>query len=296
MLDRPDPITDVLSLLRVRSAITARLEAGEEWAVAFEPVPDIKFSAVLSGECWLTVDEPVRLRAGDAYLVRAGRPYRLASDPSLPPVRAAEVFGDDHVARLGAGTVLIGGGFSFDARNADLLLDALPPAVVMRDAATVRSLVELLATEANADAPALRTVTGHGWLSALADPQIGASLRLMHADVARRWTVAELAAAVAMSRSSFASRFRALVGVPPLEYLLRWRMRTAAAALEDRGRTVSSVAGELGYSSDSAFSNAFKRVMGVAPAHYRAARADRRRGIRSRGRARARRLARTLPA
>lgn len=112
--------------------------------------------------------------------------------------------------------------------------------------------------------------SGPGWLTALADAQVGDALRLMHANVARRWTVGELASAVAMSRSSFALRFRRLVGEPPLEYLLRRRMRTAAAALRDPARTVGSVGYELGYTSDSAFSNAFKRVMGVAATHHRA--------------------------
>jgi AraC-like DNA-binding protein len=310
MRDRPDanedPLHEVLELLRVEGAISSALETGGAWSLQFPPYEHVKFAAVLRGGGWLTVDrvgEPVWVEAGDAYLLADGAPYRLASDPSLPPVEALPYFlaADDGIARYGGDeNLIVGGGFRFDELNAELLLDALPPLVVMRGddpaapraAAVVRAAVELLAAERDEPAlgsslmaerladvlflQALRVVVAAGgspqragWLSALGDPQIGAALRLMHGDVTRRWTLAELASEVGMSRSSFADRFRRLVGSAPLDYLLRWRMRTAARALEDPARTVSSIAFAWGYGSDSAFSSAFKRVMGSAPAHYR---------------------------
>jgi AraC-like DNA-binding protein len=110
-----------------------------------------------------------------------------------------------------------------------------------------------------------------GWLAALRDPQIGAALTLIHQDPARRWTVAELAAAAGLSRSSFALRFRTLVGLPPLDYLVRWRIQLAARALRSTDRTVAVIGAGLGYTSESAFSNAFKRVRGQPPSRYRRA-------------------------
>jgi AraC-like DNA-binding protein len=110
-----------------------------------------------------------------------------------------------------------------------------------------------------------------GWLAALRDPQIGAALTLIHQEPARRWTVAELAAAACLSRSSFALRFRTLVGLPPLDYLVRWRIQLAARALRSTDRTVAAIGAGLGYSSESAFSNAFKRVRGQPPSRYRRA-------------------------
>jgi AraC-like DNA-binding protein len=92
----------------------------------------------------------------------------------------------------------------------------------------------------------------------------------MHRAPAHRWTVNELAVATGMSRSTFAQRFKALVGVAPLAYLLGWRMRLAAHELLSGGKTVGAIALLLGYESESAFSNAFRRVMGCAPTHYRA--------------------------
>ncbi|MBC6462229.1 helix-turn-helix transcriptional regulator [Actinomadura sp. HBU206391] len=91
----------------------------------------------------------------------------------------------------------------------------------------------------------------------------------MHQRASHRWTVGELAMAVGMSRSTFALRFKTLVGLPPLDYLLRWRVRAAERALRDGNRTVASVAAEWGYASESAFSNAFKRITGQPPARYR---------------------------
>jgi AraC-like DNA-binding protein len=116
-----------------------------------------------------------------------------------------------------------------------------------------------------ADADALPA----GRLRALADERIAPALRLMHADPGRPWQLEELARAAAMSRTTFAERFRAVAGVPPLTYLLDWRMSLARRALRDGETSVSALAQRVGYTSESAFSNAFKRTTGVAPRRYR---------------------------
>jgi AraC-like DNA-binding protein len=103
-----------------------------------------------------------------------------------------------------------------------------------------------------------------GWLGALRDPHLGQALALIHRDPAREWTVAALAAELAMSRSAFAARFSELVGVPAMQYVTDWRMQLARNRLRD-GASVAEVAGELGYRSEAAFSRAFKRVMGMSP-------------------------------
>jgi AraC-like DNA-binding protein len=109
-----------------------------------------------------------------------------------------------------------------------------------------------------------------GWLAGLRDPVVGRALALMHERVAEPWTVDALARAVHLSRSAFAQRFVALLGVPPLAYLTEWRMQLAMQRLRD-GRAVGQVAGEVGYDSEAAFSRAFKREVGVAPASWREA-------------------------
>jgi transcriptional regulator GlxA family with amidase domain len=108
-----------------------------------------------------------------------------------------------------------------------------------------------------------------GWLGALVDAKIGAALAVMHRDVTKRLTVDHIATAVGMSRSSFALRFKVLVGQSPLDYRLQLNMRRAAQLLRSNSRTVSSVAYELGYEFEKSFGKAFKRVMGCPPTSYR---------------------------
>ena len=90
----------------------------------------------------------------------------------------------------------------------------------------------------------------------------------MHGDVRRPWTVAELARKVGMSRSSFAARFADTVGAPPIDYLSRWRMSLAKAALTSSKQPMSDIARLAGYQSVSAFSTAFSRATGCTPTDY----------------------------
>lgn len=101
---------------------------------------------------------------------------------------------------------------------------------------------------------------GAGWIGALKDRWVGTALNLMHGDVSRDWKVDELASAVGMFRSGFALRFKELVGIPPLAYLLNWRMQLARAALRQNEGTIGSLATRFGYASESAFGNAFRGV------------------------------------
>jgi transcriptional regulator GlxA family with amidase domain len=106
-----------------------------------------------------------------------------------------------------------------------------------------------------------------GWIGALTDPRIGKAIQMMHGDVAHPWSLMQLCASVAMSRSAFSKRFKALVGHAPLDYLLRWRMRVARNMLR-QGVPVATVASDVGYASESAFRHAFKRLYGHAPGRY----------------------------
>ncbi|MDE1996103.1 MAG: helix-turn-helix transcriptional regulator, partial [Rhizobiaceae bacterium] len=107
------------------------------------------------------------------------------------------------------------------------------------------------------------------WLRAVSDARLAPALRLMHADPGRAWQLEELAKSAAMSRTTFALHFKKVAGIAPLAYLTEWRMRLAERALREQKTPVSVLAGTLGYGSESAFSNAFKRVTGVAPKRYR---------------------------
>lgn len=109
---------------------------------------------------------------------------------------------------------------------------------------------------------------GVGWFFALSDKQLGAAIHAIHADPARRWTLVKLAERACMSRSSFALKFKETVGETPMEYVTRWRMLLAADRFINSNDSIAVVALSLGYESESAFSTAFKRVMGCSPRQY----------------------------
>lgn len=268
----------------------------------FHAPKGVKFIAVVKGASWLSMggtSAPVKLEQGDAFVVTNGASYVLASAPAVAPVEAHTLPWptQDGLATYsnGAEVVMIGGGVTLDEAEAGILLDVLPPflrvhggspqaravgwwiARLGEELAMVQPgtdiavdhlahllFVEFLRTFLRSEEPPFR-----GWLGALADPRIGRTLHLLHGEPARRWTLQELAEHAGMSRSNFALRYKNLVGVAPLEYLLEWRMRLARKALRGGDRSIAEIAQSLGYESESAFSNAFKRVVGIAPLHYR---------------------------
>lgn len=235
---------------------------------------------------------------GDCFLLPQGRSFRLASDLTLASVEAALVFRDAGkggvACQNGGGDVsLVSNRFSLAGRHADILLRMLPPVVQVRDRAgqaALRWSIERMMQELRAPEPggalivqhlahmmlaqALRLHltegpgTGVGWLFALADKRMNAAMSAMHDDPARRWTLQSLAARAGMSRSSFALRFKTMVGTSPMDYLAHWRMLVAGDRLETSSDPISSIAPSLGYESEAAFSTAFKRVMGCSPRQY----------------------------
>jgi len=298
-----DPLSDVFHLLKVDSVLSARLEAYGAWSLRFSGYEHIKFGSVLEGAFWLWFEDgapPVELRAGDFYLLTQGRAYCTGSDPSLTPVDGREVLATslcaDGIVRYGRSGEKVsaaGGRFVFDADTSELFLESLPPLIHIPAASgtapALRAVLDLLRLETETPRPGASVAAASlanmvlvqvlreylasgahtpGWLGALADPKIGTALALIHEDVARRWKVDELAAAVAMSRTTFAERFRTLVGMTPIDYLTDWRIAKAGAALRE-GKSIASVAESIGYGSEAAFNSAFKRIVGQSPGRYR---------------------------
>jgi AraC-like DNA-binding protein len=296
-----DPIAAAIGLLRPDIAVDASLRAAGEWAVRFEPFPHVKVGGVMRGECLLIVEghEPVQMGQGDVFLLCNPPPHVLASTPTAVP-RAAKPLWDgatNGVVRIGPeseeDTVLCTGYFAFDTESQNLI-DVLPPLVHV--SATdprgrlLTHVTELLADEVGNGAVGSAMVQDHlvqilfvhmlrahaeqvgrptGWLGALGDDGIGRALRAMHADVARRWTLDELAAISLMSRSAFAAAFKRQVGTAPLEYLIEWRMSLARDALRRGTASISEITSAIGYRSESAFSTAFRRVVGSSPKQFR---------------------------
>jgi AraC-like DNA-binding protein len=294
-----DPLSDVLSLLKLRTYAAAGLDAGGSWSLQYPKYEGIKCYALLSGQSWLSVDDvldPVRLGTGDCLLLPSGQPFRIASDLASTPVDAHTIFlapGSIHTLNGGGDCFGFGAHFALSGGHADVLLRMLPPIIHLKqeaDRTALRWSLEQMMQELREPQPggflvaqqlasmvlvkALRLYLsqglrgGVGWLFALADKQMSAAITAMHEDPAHRWTLQSLAERAGMSRTIFALKFKKTVGTSPMEYLTHWRMLAAADRLINTRDSVSSIALSLGYESESAFSHAFKRVMNCSPRQY----------------------------
>jgi AraC-like DNA-binding protein len=298
-----DPLSDALALANARLVVSGGFAIGGTWALVAWPQARLKLTAVVRGTCWVLTDAPeppLRLAEGDVAVLNDRRRVVLASDPTAAdPVDPSDLFGPGRapIVRLTdtEDVLVIGGHVDLNQAGEDLLLTALPPVTAVRSgtapAPMLRWLLDRLQHELTSDEPGgelavrqysqllllevLRAHLGNtdafpaGWMRALADDRLAPALRLMHADPGRAWQLPELARAAAMSRTTFAERFRTVAGMPPLTYLHRWRMRLAERALREDDTPIATLAPSLGYTSESAFSNAFKRTVGVAPRRYR---------------------------
>jgi AraC-like DNA-binding protein len=296
----PDPLSEVLALADARCVISGGFRTGGEFAVRYEVDAQVKLDAVVGGSCWLVVDDgpPVRIAAGEAVVLNGITTMVLCSDPRLRPVDATGPTAESSpVAQLRAGgdVAILGGHVDLDPAAAALITSALPAVTHVRasspEAGEMRRLLERIVEETAAARPGasfaadqlaqllllevLRAglrqdaLTQPGSLGLLADPQLLPAVTLMHADPARDWGLADLAAAAGMSRSHFAHRFREVSGRPPLTYLAHWRIRLAERALRDSDTTVAALARRLGYASESSFSHAFTRITGTSPSRHR---------------------------
>jgi AraC-like DNA-binding protein len=275
------------------------------------PTAGAGFHVVLHGRCWLipklsTGCEPVRLVEGDVIFLRSGPEQVLTDEPGSPirPANTRRFHEDELIGSLDLGgdgelTSLLCGNYHLDRSRPHPLVSQLPELIHLRTGGgrhpQLTSAVELLRTELDGPrigssgiVPALidslllyilrawmdesptRTV---GWATALKDPAIAPALAAMHADPANSWTVESLAARAGLSRAAFAKKFHTMVGEPPLTYLTRWRMTTAARLLRESDAPLASVAARTGYGSEFAFAKAFKREYGQAPGGYRRAHA-----------------------
>jgi AraC-like DNA-binding protein len=300
-----DVLSDVFEQVDVQGMVTGGFAARGPWASGGDISRPLKLLALVAGSAHVRVDGPggavgpVELSPGDVVLlnhqtrleVRGGRgdgpSTELTPEASFDSMALA-------AADLATDDVLIGGYIQVSPAGLSLLRSALPGVVhvratspaasrlgdlVMRlfDEASSQRLGSAFAMRQNSQLLLLEVLRAHlehteqpvGWLRLLADEPLAPALRLMHQQPGQPWGLVELAAASGMSRTSFAERFRAVAGTPPLTYLSRWRMLLAQRALRDPDARVGAIAADLGYGSDSAFSTAFKREVGESPLQYR---------------------------
>lgn len=292
-----DPLAEVISLLQPRAVFSKGISGAGRWGVRYSDFGQPSFCAVLEGRCLLTVDghSTITLEAGDFVLLPATPGFTLSGfepvkperiDPKVASARKAEV---RHGTRGGKPDVrLLGGYFVFDSPDAGLLVSLLPTLMHVRGVERLSVLVRLVGEESSAHRPgrelilgrlvelllveALRSTSGEdappGLLRGLADARLAPAMKHMHGQVARSWTMAQLAKKAALSRSAFFERFTRTVGLPPMEYLLAWRMAVAKDLLRRHDFGLTEVAERVGYSSASTFSTAFSRHVGQPPSRY----------------------------
>lgn len=260
---------------------------------------------VLEGRCWARVDgfEAVALGPGDVIAFPQGDAHVIGSGLQHAPVDLAHVvpvqvpcleplrYGGD-----GAGCVLLCGWFAWESEGPNPLLSSLPriiraPVGARPGADWLVQSLRYALEQAVGQGPGASAMTAKvaeslfvetvrtfmdglppqhgGWLAGLRDPLLARCLGLLHERPAHGWTVESLAQAVHVSRSVLAERFTTVLGVPPMQYLKRWRLSLAARMLLEERAQLGQVAQAIGYDSDAAFSRAFKAEYGVAPGQYR---------------------------
>ncbi len=280
--------------------------AGSEIAARVIPGAEhvIDYHIVASGSCWggIVGEPPVRLEAGDVIVFPQGDSHVMSSAPGMRGVASLATYTRPEaqlpiaISRDGGGSghaQLICGFLGCDARPFNPLLATLPRTIhvpaaddgviaqfvklALSESTTRRAggecvlarLSELLFVEVVRRHLATLPPEHRGWLAGLRDEQVGRALERLHDRPAHPWTLEALAREAGMSRSGLAERFAHFVGVPPMAYLIHWRMQLAASYLSSTAMGLAEVAERVGYGSEAALSRAFKRLVGVAPALWR---------------------------
>ena len=267
----------------------------------------IEYHLIARGTCWghALGDDPIRLNEGDLIVFPQGDPHVLSSAPGMRASADMSMFARPTTA-LPLVYEMGGGGpervrivccfLGCDERPFNPLLTALPTVIHLSSAGDqamtgwLTTLLHIAVRESGSSRAGTENVLARlaelmfveairryietlppaetGWLAGLRDPVVGQALSAVHAQPAAEWTVERLARLVGVSRSVFAERFVDMVGEPPMQYLALWRMQLASRLLVD-GAHVAEVASQVGYDSEAAFSRAFKKLVGQAPATWR---------------------------
>jgi AraC-like DNA-binding protein len=297
-----DPLGALFHLLKMESVFYTQADMSAPWGM---DIPAIKqslmFHFVVRGHCVIDVEgSKTSLESGDFLMVPHGLGHQLFDHEQsrcvplfdLPIVQVSDHYETLSYGGQGDETLLLCGAVSFNHPIASRLLETMPAFVKVDTGPelkqqTIFQLIRMLADEslvANLGGEAVITRVAdilviHAlrdwlesisddrstWLAALKDPALGKAMAVMHHAPEKPWTVETLALEAGMSRTSFAEKFKAVVGESPLQYLTKWRMILARTRLRSSNDTVLAIALDLGYQSEAAFSRAYKKTMGKTP-------------------------------
>ncbi|MFT4181291.1 MAG: AraC family transcriptional regulator [Rhizobium sp.] len=291
-----DPLAEIVTLLQPAARFSKLVECAGPWRIHREATGEPFYCAILEGSCRVTFGshQSFVLQAGDFVLAPAMR--NLVNESIDAPADLSATV----PRQVSEGHFRVGyhdgpadlrmriGHCSFGAPDSALLVSLLPDVVLVRDRPRLATLMQLVDEETREQRAARELVlerllevlliealrsgteptSAPGLSRGLGDERLAAALHAMHARPEHPWTVADLANEAALSRSAFFVRFNRIVGLPPMEYLLTWRMALAKQLLRDRNLGIDQVAERVGYGSASTFSVAFARHAGMPPARY----------------------------
>ena len=291
-----DPLAEIVTLLQPSASFSKLVEYAGAWRVRGDVEAKPLYCAVLEGECRMVAagQPPLILRAGDFVLAPAAQ--ELVVESLMPPAAGIAMT----PVEIGEGRFRVGpqglspnlrmqvGLCRFASPDAALFVSLLPAMVVARGEPRLVTLMQLVGDETRKARPArelvlerllevlliealrcgAETAATPSVARGLADERLVAALRAMHARPDHGWTVADLAAEAALSRSAFFARFNRTVGLAPMEYLVAWRMALAKRLLDAGELAVAQIAARVGYASASTFTTAFVRHVGIPPARY----------------------------
>ena len=304
-----DALADILNTIRLSANTYFCSEFTSPWGMQIDKGNDGIFHVVVDGSCWLNINNSTRdsihLATGDIVAFPTGGAHSISdtlASKKLPGNQVVEniLSGNNPFQgalsreSLSTNTVMCGS-FHYDSSINHPFLKDLPCFIHIKEVETpelhwLRSLVSVLANEARLQAPGstvmvdrltevlfIQLMRAHmetspdqlNYMAALADPQIGSALNHIHAETEFHWTVERLGEAVSLSRTSFTEKFSRLVGMPPKAYLLNWRMQKAKTQLETTNVAMIDIAESAGYSSEAAFSKAFKQFFDTTPGRTR---------------------------
>lgn len=301
-----DVIRDILNILRLRGNLYFRTDLCSPWGIFVPAESNIaRFHVVIKGSCWMQIDDidPFLLSEGDLVIVPHGLAHRMMDAPEtpcrdLPEVLKEQKYSGSGILRYGGGgsaTSLVCGYFSFDSDVVHPMIESLPRKIHITGQDNYNfmwldSAMKFIGLEAESNefgsvaiierlseilfiqvirAYSKTATESVGYLAALGHEQLSRALAEMHMEPHKKWTLEGLSRVAGLSRSSFAEEFRTLMGMPPMEYLTRWRMLVARAKLLETRKPLVEIAEDVGYQSEASFSTAFKRVFGSSPSTYR---------------------------
>ncbi|SDE41908.1 AraC family transcriptional regulator [Kordiimonas lacus] len=303
-----DVLSDILDILKFKGSLYFTTDLTAPWGIEVPDYQNVaRFHMAIGGDCWVRLagqDKAIRLTAGDMILIPHGCRHYLLDKPESPVLTLDHVLaesgysGDGYLVYGGNGDTyskLVCGHFEYDESFSHPLVQELPDHILI----TGRQAMEFSWFDSAMKFMSFESQTSHlgndaivkrlaeilfihsvrlwnstsgrdsGFLAAIADRHLGRGIAKFHERPDERWTIERLAAEAGLSRSVFASQFRDMLGMTPMEYVTLWRMQKACRYLLESDMSTDAVAEQVGYQSLAAFSKVFKKVIGVGPGSYR---------------------------